>query len=155
MGRRNLAHLRRDPGSTYDSVTDTEIYRRDNWTCRMTRCLCPADKGGRAIDPELRGHGSQPWAPSVDHVIPLMQGGRDDAANKRAAHQLCNADAAVALSRRLNLAQAASLKPPPGSRTASGRRSSKLPPADFDLSVTARLPAAVRNALLDTLAAEC
>jgi 5-methylcytosine-specific restriction endonuclease McrA len=146
MGRRNLAHLRRDPGSTYDGVTDTEIYRRDNWTCRMPRCLCPVDEGGRAIDPELRGHAVS-WAPSVDHVIPLAQGGRDDAANKRAAHQLCNADAAVALSRRLNQAQASSLRPPPRERRPAPPRE-PLPPAEFDLTVAARIPAAVAEALL-------
>jgi hypothetical protein len=149
MGRRNLAHLRRDPGSTYDGVTDAEIYHRDSWTCRMPRCLCP---DGRAIDPALAGRGSQSWAPSVDHMTPLAQGGRDDAANKRAAHQLCNADAAVEMSRRLNQALAPSRKPPPGSRTRRRSAADPLPPADFDLSVAARLPAAVREALLNTLA---
>lgn len=31
-----------------------------------------------------------PMSASVDHVMPLSQGGHDDAANKRAAHLVCN-----------------------------------------------------------------
>src|ERR1700723_2328184 len=141
MGKNNRKLMRNSPGSTYDGVTDAEIYRRDNWTCRMPRCLCP---DGRAIDPGLASCPVS-WAPSVDHVIPLVQGGRDDAANKRAAHQLCNADAAVEMSRRLNLALAPSLRPPPRERRPARPAAGPLPPADFDLTVAARLPAGVRE----------
>lgn len=72
--------------ATWDGVPDTAIYTRDKWTCRMPVCLCP---GGRAIDPRLRDTG-QDWAPSIDHVQPLRDGGRDVAGNKRAAHNRCN-----------------------------------------------------------------
>jgi 5-methylcytosine-specific restriction endonuclease McrA len=139
----NRRRARRGPAATYDGVTDSEIYRRDSWTCQMPACLCP---DGRAIDPELTGHGTLPWAPSVDHIVPVVLGGRDDAANKRAAHQLCNADAAVPMSRKLNRALAPSLRPAP--RTIRERpRAEPLPPAGFDLSVAARIPAGIREKL--------
>jgi 5-methylcytosine-specific restriction endonuclease McrA len=35
-----------------------------------------------------------PWAPSIDHVVPLFEGGRDMESNMRAAHKLCNNHAA-------------------------------------------------------------
>jgi 5-methylcytosine-specific restriction endonuclease McrA len=56
----------------------------------MPECLCP---DGRAIDPDLRGS-TDMWAPSIDHIIPLAQGGRDSDGNTRAAHRRCNEAAA-------------------------------------------------------------
>jgi hypothetical protein len=71
---------------TWDGVPDIEIYLRDVWRCQMPECLCPA---GRPIDPRLQGTESD-WAPSIDHVVPLRDGGPDTAGNKRAAHRYCN-----------------------------------------------------------------
>ena len=65
---------------------DAEIYARDGWTCQMPDSLCP---DGRAIDPALR-FSQEPWQPSIDHIVPLRDGGRDCAGNKRAAHAHCN-----------------------------------------------------------------
>lgn len=84
---RNRVHDRtRRGGRGYDGVTDAEIYRRDKWVCLMPACLCP---DGRAIDPGLAGI-QEPWAPSIDHIVPLALGGLDNARNKRAAHAKCN-----------------------------------------------------------------
>jgi hypothetical protein len=48
---------------------------------------CIADT--RAIDPALVGK-DEPWAPTVDHIRPLGEGGRDIESNMRAAHKACN-----------------------------------------------------------------
>ena len=94
QSRRNRHRRKARPGgeATYDGVTDFKIYSRDFWSCQMPECLCPE---GRAIDPASFQHKRQgetggPWRASVDHIIPLSEGGWDIAANKRAAHQLCN-----------------------------------------------------------------
>lgn len=78
-------HPNRRRMAGYDGVTDREIFERDGWACRMPKCLCPA---GRTIEPERRS--PDQWAASIDHIVPASSGGRDDAANKRAAHRFCN-----------------------------------------------------------------
>lgn len=84
---RDRARRRRRPGepSTYDGVRDEAIYERDRWTCRMPVCTCP---GGRRIDPSLAS--PHQWSASIDHIIPVSEGGPDTAGNKRAAHSRCN-----------------------------------------------------------------
>lgn len=61
------------------------VYERDKWQCKML--VCAADS--RDIDPALAGY-DDPWAPSIDHVIRLADGGRDVEGNMRAAHKFCN-----------------------------------------------------------------
>lgn len=63
-----------------DVVSAREILERDEWTC----WLC-----GEAIDPAATfpDHG----AASLDHVVPLSEGGDHGPANVRAAHFICNA----------------------------------------------------------------
>jgi 5-methylcytosine-specific restriction endonuclease McrA len=73
------------------------VYKRDEWTCQMPQCLCPY---GRAISRRLKGK-KNPWAPSVDHIVPLAVGGTSAPANLRAAHQLCNVKHATRFSRTL------------------------------------------------------
>lgn len=68
-----------------DRVPDKAIYERDGWVCQMPVCTCPS---GRAIDPELAS--PHKWSASIDHAIPLGEGGPDTADNKRAAHVRCN-----------------------------------------------------------------
>lgn len=76
-------------GRGYDGIPDEQVYHRDKWVCMMPECLCP---DGTAIDRALLGTGD-PWAPSIDHVVPLRDGGLDNARNKRAAHIRCNNNA--------------------------------------------------------------
>jgi 5-methylcytosine-specific restriction endonuclease McrA len=64
---------------TYDGVTDAEILERDRWRCG----IC-----GKRIGKSFRY--PHPRSKSIDHVIPLSEGGDDTAANKRAAHLDCN-----------------------------------------------------------------
>jgi HNH endonuclease len=68
--------------------TDSLIYHRAGWQCQMPECICP---DGRRIDRSFRGT-SEPWAPTIDHIIPLSEGGQDVLVNKRAAHRQCNED---------------------------------------------------------------
>lgn len=62
------------------------VYKRDAWMCRMPVCYCP---DGRQLDPALAGQ-DDPWAPSIDHIVPRALGGSDARPNLRAAHKLCN-----------------------------------------------------------------
>lgn len=64
---------------TYDGVTNEQIIERDHWRCG----IC-SQKIGKSF------RWPHPRSASIDHVIPLSQGGDDTAANKRAAHLACN-----------------------------------------------------------------
>lgn len=122
QSRRNRNRRKARPGgeSTYDGVSDSRIYERDFWACQMPECLCPH---GRPISPasfqRKQGTVSDPWRASIDHIIPLADGGWDIAANKRAAHQLCNEAAAQHYPREHALSLAAG-KSPAGSTGHSG-----------------------------------
>jgi hypothetical protein len=72
--RRRLRHA-----TGWDGVTDAEIFERDRWKCG----IC-----GKRIGRSFKA--PHPRSKSVDHVIPLSEGGDDTAANKRAAHLGCN-----------------------------------------------------------------
>jgi 5-methylcytosine-specific restriction endonuclease McrA len=96
--QRNRARDReRRGGRGYDGISDEQIYRRDKWVCLMPECACP---DGTVIDPALAGTGG-PWAPSIDHIVPLRDGGPDSARNKRAAHARCNNSANEQVHREL------------------------------------------------------
>jgi len=63
------------------STARLSIYERDRWTC----WLCQ-----RTVDRALIGTHST-WRPSLDHIVPRIHGGGDDASNLRLAHFRCNA----------------------------------------------------------------
>ncbi|HEV2354777.1 MAG TPA: HNH endonuclease signature motif containing protein [Puia sp.] len=61
------------------------VLRRDRWQCMMPSCLHPRNRvivNGLPHD--------DPWAASIDHIIPKAYGGTDRLDNLRAAHRLCN-----------------------------------------------------------------
>jgi 5-methylcytosine-specific restriction endonuclease McrA len=60
-------------------VSRIAIYERDNWTCQL--CGKPVDR--ESVTPS-------PLAPSIDHIIPLANGGTHEPANVQCAHFLCN-----------------------------------------------------------------
>lgn len=64
---------------TWDGVTDEQIFERDRWRCG----IC-----GQRIGKSFKA--PHPRSKSIDHVVPLIEGGDDTAANKRASHLLCN-----------------------------------------------------------------
>lgn len=95
--RRNNKRRKARPSgeATYDGVTDWAIYQRDEWECKMPECLCPDGRaisrtGTQRASSNRPGMAGDPWRASIDHIIPLAADGPDAAANKRAAHALCN-----------------------------------------------------------------
>ena len=80
-GRRRLSDKRRaiKAGVEYEPVNRRKVYERDEWACH----IC-----GDGIDPDAA------WpdfmCASIDHVVPLSQGGPHTYANIKAAHWLCN-----------------------------------------------------------------
>jgi 5-methylcytosine-specific restriction endonuclease McrA len=64
---------------TWDGITDEQILERDRWRCGICRKVI-----GKSFSYP------HPRSKSIDHIIPLSEGGDDTAANKRAAHLSCN-----------------------------------------------------------------
>jgi len=59
--------------------TDLEIFERDRWRCH----LC-----GRKVNRELsRMH---PRGGTIDHLVPISDGGTDEPSNVATAHRACN-----------------------------------------------------------------
>jgi hypothetical protein len=70
----------RAAGATVVELFDREtVFERDRWTCRI--CLEPVD---RMADP------LHPSSPTVDHIVPLSQGGPHTLANAQCACLGCN-----------------------------------------------------------------
>ncbi|WP_396275713.1 HNH endonuclease [Gordonia sp. AC31] len=80
--KREAKHRRRarQRGAYVESVYRHEIYARDKWTCGV----CGRKVHRNRVTPH-------PMAPTIDHIIPLSQGGTHEPANVRTAHFLCNA----------------------------------------------------------------
>jgi len=76
MKRRRRARKR---GATVEPVTLAYLLRRDRWTCG----LCSRRIPRTAIHPH-------PKSPTVDHIVPLAEGGAHSKANCQAAHFICN-----------------------------------------------------------------
>lgn len=55
------------------------IFERDGWKCR----LCDRKVDRDAVTPS-------PLAPTLDHVVPLSEGGTHEPANVQCAHFICN-----------------------------------------------------------------
>lgn len=71
------AHLR---GATlWDQVDPVEVFERDRWKCGV--CLA-------RIDRQLKW--PHPMSATLDHLVPVSQGGEHTKANLRAAHFRCN-----------------------------------------------------------------
>ncbi|MGW7617417.1 HNH endonuclease [Streptomyces antimycoticus] len=56
-----------------------DVHERDQWTCGLCR---------RPVDPGLAW--PHPMSASVDHILPLSQGGSHTLANVQCAHLSCN-----------------------------------------------------------------
>lgn len=74
--RRRRARKRNAICERYDAHA---IHERDQWTCK----LCGKRVKRNAVVPH-------PLAPTIDHVVPLAQGGDDTPANVQCAHFQCN-----------------------------------------------------------------
>lgn len=69
----------RKAGAKTERFTRREIYERDRWICGICR---------KRVDPDLTW--PHPMSKSLDHVIPISQGGDHTRANCRLAHVICN-----------------------------------------------------------------
>lgn len=75
----NPCRLRDKRGIYIRPADRLAIYDRDGWVCGF--CCEPVDSDARHPDP---------WAPSLDHIVPRSKGGSDDAGNLRLVHRYCN-----------------------------------------------------------------
>lgn len=66
-------------GNVREPYTFMQVAERDEWTCRV--CALPVDRAKAYPQGE---------AGSIDHVIPLVAGGRDSLDNVQLAHLDCN-----------------------------------------------------------------
>jgi hypothetical protein len=71
--------LRRRTGEGMTGWLRAEIFNRDGWICGICR---------KKVDPDLRY--PDPMAPSLDHIVPVAEGGLNEAANLRLTHLRCN-----------------------------------------------------------------
>jgi len=70
---------RRRAAQGAERVYRLKVYERDSWTCRL--CSKPIDR--EAVVPD-------PYAATLDHVVPLSLGGSHTYLNVQAAHFICN-----------------------------------------------------------------
>jgi hypothetical protein len=77
----------------------------------MPVCLHLDEAGviDRDIDPFLKA--PDPWAPTIDHIVPRSLRGSNDPSNLRAAHAKCNQYAAMVLNRRAKKRARAAQRP--------------------------------------------
>lgn len=66
-------------GEAYERIDDREIFERDGWRCGLCR---------KKVDRRLRS--PHPMSASIDHVVPIAEGGRHVRANVQLAHRWCN-----------------------------------------------------------------
>jgi hypothetical protein len=80
-GRRATAKRRAaERRVAFEPFDDWDIYERDGWVCAL--CDYP-------IDPALAGQ-HMPWAPTIDHRVPIYGHGPHVEGNAQAAHRGCN-----------------------------------------------------------------
>lgn len=88
------------------AYTDLEIFERDKWRCH----LC-GKKVSKSADRK------SPNGATIDHLLPIALGGRDEPANVACAHNRCNpreADASDERTARDHLTLSAASRPLPG-----------------------------------------
>lgn len=66
-------------GGAYEVVRPRKIFERDEWVCQLCK---------KPIDPNAKV--PQPLAATLDHIVPMSEGGDHVAENCRAAHFICN-----------------------------------------------------------------
>lgn len=80
--RKRQRHVRRmrklGNGAIVERFTPMEIFARDNWICQICK---------RKVLKKPHPH---PLSATLDHIVPLSQGGSHTKANVQLAHFLCN-----------------------------------------------------------------
>lgn len=82
--QRRRARINNLPPDQIESVDRIKVCERDKWQCQLPKCYAQS----RKIDKRLKH--PDPWSGSVDHIIPLKDGGPHTYANVQAAHLHCN-----------------------------------------------------------------
>lgn len=75
---RRPSPARRGLGAEHQAIAP-QILERDRWICQL--CMKPIS---RTAPPRT------PFAPSIDHIVPVSRGGTGHPSNLRAAHYSCN-----------------------------------------------------------------
>lgn len=65
--------------ATVEYFTQLEIYERDKWVCQLCK---------KKVDKKLKY--PDHFSPSLDHIIPLSNGGDHSKANTQLTHLICN-----------------------------------------------------------------
>ncbi len=73
--------LSRIKAAQVEKIDPVVVFERDNWTCQI--CITGVDRATR--------DSHDPRYPTIDHIIPISQGGAHTYANVRCAHLGCNA----------------------------------------------------------------
>lgn len=74
------ATRRRRQGMVFVEQVDVwELYRRDGGVCQLCRKKV-----------SLRAKANGPWSASIDHIVPVSQGGEHSYRNTQLAHLRCN-----------------------------------------------------------------
>ncbi len=66
-----------EEATDFSSFKASDVFERDGYICYLCGGLC----SGKRPDP---------MSPSLDHVVPVMRGGKHTLDNVRTAHLLCN-----------------------------------------------------------------
>jgi len=74
-----IRHIMRKRNAFISNVNSKEIFMRDGWKCQ----IC----GGMVLKRAVVPH---PMAPTIDHIIPLAEGGTHEPKNVQCAHFICN-----------------------------------------------------------------
>lgn len=85
--KRNTDYRRRELKSSGVGVSLERLIERDGNTCYICGGKCDKDDFKVVVGSFIAG----PSYPSVDHVVPLCEGGDNSPSNARLAHCLCNA----------------------------------------------------------------
>lgn len=73
---------KRDGATVIEKFNRIEILERDNYTCHI--CKQP-------INPKLNDLVTHRMSGTMDHILPIKQGGQHTRDNVKAAHMICNA----------------------------------------------------------------
>lgn len=80
-------------GDGYERIKILEIYKRDKWICQ----LCHKKVNQKIKYPN-------PLSASIDHIIPIKNGGKHCASNVQLAHLICNVRANIYGIKQLRMA---------------------------------------------------
>lgn len=83
--RHSHARRARLAGVETEQVVPWRVYERDKWRCKIKPCLF----GGKPVRRKARGK-RDPLMASLDHVIPIAQGGTHTYGNVQCSHYRCN-----------------------------------------------------------------